>query len=145
MARPAFRLLAAFAAAVISGAALGSVIQTQFNLAFIARLGVEVPLATRLQTTLADVAGFGPLLAALVAAAYAIGFVVAEPLATRFPHLRRALYPLAGAGAVAAAILLLNAALPMTPIAATRSAAGTIALAAAGAVGGAVYHAVRGS
>lgn len=145
MARPAFRLLAAFAAAVFSAAALGSVIQTQYNLGFVARLGVEVPLATRLHTTVADVAGFGPLLAALLAAAFAAGFVVAEPLARRFPQSRRALFPLAGAGAVAAAILLLNAALPMTPIAATRSAAGTIALAAAGAVGGAIYHAVRGS
>jgi hypothetical protein len=54
-----FRPVAAFMIAVVIAAALGSAIQTQFNLAFIARLGIEVPLSIRLETTAADLFGFG--------------------------------------------------------------------------------------
>lgn len=143
MERSLFRRLGAFAAAVIAAAALGSVVQTQFNLAFIAQLGVEVPLSVRLRTTAADLVAFAPLFAALVAAAFAIGFAVAELVARRVPDVYGALFAVAGGATLAGAILLLNAALPMTPIAATRGAAGTISLAAAGVLGGLIYRAVR--
>lgn len=132
------KLLLAWLAATLLTAAAGSIIQTQFNLAAITGLGAPVPPALRLQTTLQDLAGFAPVLAAVVGA----GFLVALPLAAWLVRRlrRRALpYTLAGAAAVAAAILLMNALLPVTAIAATRSVAGFLALSACGALGGLTF------
>lgn len=138
------RLFVAFAAAVLVAAILGSVAQTQFNLAFIAQLGVEVPLAVRLESTVADLVGFAPLYAAAVAVAFAIAFSLTELVARRMAW-RGSLFAIAGGAAIAVAILLANAALPMTPVAATRVVSGIAVLALAGAVGGWVYHALRGT
>lgn len=121
--------------ATLLAAALGSVIQTQFNLAAIARLGAPVPPALRLQTTLQDLAGFAPVLAAVVGAGFMVALPVAAWLVRRLRR-RALLYTLAGAAAVATAILLMNALLPITAIAATRSVAGFLALSACGALGG---------
>jgi hypothetical protein len=137
------RTLLAYAAAVLTAAALGSIAQTQFNLAAIQALGVEVSPAVRLQTTAQDLASFAPRYAALVGAALLIALPLAELLAGRVPGWRVALAILAGGTSVLAAIVILNAALPMTPIAATRHASGTAAMAAAGALGGLAYLAVR--
>lgn len=132
------KLLLAWLAATLLTAAFGSVVQTQFNLAGITALGVPVPLALRLQTTAQDLAGFAPMLAAVVGA----GFLVALPVAAwwvRRLQRRAFLYTLAGAAAVAVAILLMNALLPVTAIAATRSPGGFLALTACGALGGCTF------
>ena len=129
------KLLLSWLAATLVTAVAGSIIQTQFNVAAITALGVPVPPAVRLQTTLQDLVGFAPMLAAIAGA----GFLVALPVAAWLArHLQRRtlLYTLAGATAVATAILLMNALLPITVIGATRSLAGLLALAACGALGG---------
>jgi hypothetical protein len=136
------RILIAWLAATIVTAASGSVIQTQFNLAAITTLGAPVPFALRLQTTLHDLAGFAPMLAGLTAAGFFVAFIVAALLTRFWPGRQALLYSLAGAAAVAAALLLMNAMLPVTVIGATRSLAGLIALVAAGALGGRVYAAL---
>lgn len=136
------RLLLAWLAATLVTAVTGSIVQTQFNLAAIAALGAPVPFALRLQTTLHDLAGFAPLLAGITAAGFLVAFCVAALLVVRlWPGRRALLYTLAGATAVAAAILLMNATLPVTAIAAARSLAGFLALASAGALGGRVFAA----
>ncbi len=129
------KLLLPWLAATLVTAAAGSVIQTQFNLAAITALGVPVPPALRLRTTLQDLAGFAPLLAAVAGAGLLIALPAAAWLVRRLqrPGL---LYTLAGAVAVATAILLMNALLSVTAIGATRSLAGFLALAACGALGG---------
>jgi hypothetical protein len=138
------RTLLAYAAAVLTAAALGSIAQTQFNLAAIQGLGVELSPAVRLRTTGHDLVGFAPRYAALVAVALLVALPLAELLARWAPRWRGALVILAGGASVLAAIVVLNAALPMTPIAATRYAAGTAVMSAAGALGGLAYLAVRG-
>jgi hypothetical protein len=130
------RVLLAWLAATIVTAATGSIVQTQFNLAAIAALGAPAPLPLRLQTTLHDLAGFAPVFAGITAAGFLVAFLVAGLLLRFWPARRAFLYSLAGAAAISAAILLMNAMLPVTAIAATRSLPGIFALAAAGALGG---------
>jgi uncharacterized membrane protein len=138
------RMFIAYAGALVVAAALGSIAQTQFNMDAIERLGVHVPAATRLAVTLEDLWRFAPLYAVVVAVGFLLAFVVAGLLVRRMPGWRVPLFMLAGGVAIACAIVLINALLPVTPIAATRQAAGTLALALAGAVGGWVYVALSG-
>lgn len=130
------KFLLPWLAATVVAAAAGSVVQTQFNLAAIAGLGAPIPPALRLQTTLQDLAGFAPVFAAVAGAGLLLALPVAAWLVRRLPARRALLYTLAGAAAVAAAILLMNTLLPVTPIGATRSLAGFLALSACGALGG---------
>ncbi|MFU8896105.1 MAG: hypothetical protein ACNA8J_06935 [Gammaproteobacteria bacterium] len=129
------KLLLSWLAATLVTAVAGSIIQTQFNLAAITALGVPVPPALRLQTTLQDLVGFAPMLAAIAGAGLLVALPVAAWLARHLQR-RTLLYALAGATAIATAILLMNALLPITAIGATRSLAGFLALAACGALGG---------
>ena len=136
------RLTCAWLLAAGCTAIVGSIIQTQFNLAAIAALGAPVSLGVRVQTTLQDLAGFAPMLGAVAAAGFLPAFLAAALLARRWPRRRKLLFGLAGATAVCAAIIIMNAVLPMTPIGATRSAWGTAALAVAGLLGGGVFAAL---
>ena len=133
------KLLFAWLAASALVAAVGSVLQTQFNLAAISAIGAPVPFEVRLQTTLQDLAGFAPTYAVVVAAGLLVAFLVTGRLVRRWPQRRKSLYTLAGAAAIFTTILLMNAALPITGIGATRSLAGLIALGAAGALGGRLF------
>ncbi|WP_240901842.1 hypothetical protein [Wenzhouxiangella sp. XN24] len=133
-------LLAAGVAAV-----LGSIVQTQFNLAAVATLDGPVPTGLRIETTLLDIAGFAPGLALIVATGFGIAFPVAAGLARRWAPggvARAALFGLAGGAAVWAAIFLMNTLLPMTPVAATRQAAGLLLMVAAGTAGGVTFAAL---
>ena len=58
------RLLGRWLLAVLATTVLGSIAQTQFNLAALAAMGQSIGLELRLQTTLLDLARFAPLLAA---------------------------------------------------------------------------------
>jgi len=137
-------LLLAWLAAVITATVLGSIVQTQFNLASIASLDVAIPFGTRLLTTGQDILGFGRLYGVLVAVSYVIAFAVAALLARWLPLPRQALFVLAGATGIATLILLINAAVPMTVIAATRSTLAVLLMALAGVPAALVYLHVRG-
>lgn len=135
----AIRLLLGWGIAVVIAVALGSIIQTQFNLAAIAELGVEIGLGDRLATTGHDLVSFTPAYAILVALAFAVAWPVAAGLKRWFPGHRTLLFVLAGFAAVAVMIAVMNRALPITAIGATRDPLGTLLLAAAGALAGWVY------
>lgn len=125
-----------WAMAVVVTAALGSAIQTQFNMSAVAALGAPMDFYTRLEMTMLDLAGFAPTWAMLVGIALLIAFGVAAGLARLRPAARPWLYPLAGGAGVLTLLLLLHALLPMTFIAATRSLAGTLSMAVPGLLGG---------
>ena len=133
------RWLLAWLAAVVMATLLGSIIQTQFNLARIAALDAPVPLGLRLQTTLLDLVHFAPLWAVIVALGMLIALVVALPLARRWPHWRTGLFTLAGFLAVATALMVMNAMLPVTAVGAARTLTGLVAMSLAGALGGWVH------
>ena len=135
----ALRWLLAWVAAVVVTAVLGSIVQTQFNLARIAALDGPVGLGNRLETTGFDLVSFAPTFAVIVALALLIAFVVAGALARWIGRGRKILFMLAGFAAIAAALAIMSAMLPVTPIGATRSVTGFLTLSLTGAAGGWVY------
>lgn len=136
--RSAIGYLTAVAATSVSG----SIVQTQFNLAALQELGVSIPLDVRLDTTAQDLLGFAPLFAALVAAALLVVFVVAGLLLRWRPLPVMSLHVLAGTAAILALLLIMDAMLPITPIAAARSTGGLLSLSLSGAVGGLLFAAI---
>ncbi len=136
------RQLLAFALAVAATALLGTLASTHFVLAGLVDLNVELPLSARLFSHGHDIVGMGPVLALVAAAGFVIAFPVAA-LARRFlPRWRAVGYPLAGAAAMLAALLLMESVLGLMPVAGARGAAGLVMQGVAGAVGGYVFAAV---
>ena len=129
------RWIVGWAVAVVVAAALGSIIQTQYNLARLAGLGESFSTRTRLDTTLFDLVSFAPTYAVVMALALLIALVVAGVLVRYLGRWPMALFVLAGFAAVAAALGLMSAMLPVTVISAARSAGGFILLCLAGALG----------
>lgn len=134
------RRLALFGVAVLLAAAWGSVVQTQFNLQALVALEVGVPMQVRTTTTLQDLAGFGPVYAGIVLAAWLPAFLVAALLLRRWPQWRVPLYALAAGVGVIAAIRTIDAFAPMPVlIDATRGTAGLLAMAAGSLLAGAAF------
>ncbi len=138
----ALRWLLAWLSAVVVTAALGSIVQTQFNLARIAELDGPISIGDRLQVTGFDLVSFAPTFAIIVALALLIAFVVAGALVRWVTKARMPLFMLAGFVAIAAALAIMSAMLPVTAIGATRSLAGFLTLSLCGAVGGWLYASV---
>jgi peptidoglycan/LPS O-acetylase OafA/YrhL len=135
----AIRVFLGWAIAVMIAVALGSVIQTQFNMASLADLGVEIGWGERLSATWHDLINFTPAYALLVSIAFALAWPVAWRLKRWLPDQRPLLFTLAGFSAIWAMIAIMNQALPVTGIAATRSLAGVFALSLCGATAGWIY------
>jgi hypothetical protein len=135
-----------FVLAVIVASLWASVVQTQFNLAALVELGASVPAGVRWQTTLHDIAGFGPLFAAVASVAFALAFALAAGLARRAPRARGVLLTLAGWLGLIVAVRLIDAFVPPPVlIAATRSIVGLLAMTAGGALAGGLFARVAAS
>ncbi len=138
--RPIRLRLIAFAGAALLAIAWGSLVQTQFNLNALVALGVEMPARLRLQTSLQDLVGFGPVYAGIVLAAWLPSFAVAGWLAGRKPAWRAALFTLAAGVALPIAIRAVDAVAPMPVlIDATRGLGGLLTMALGSAAGGALF------
>ena len=116
---------------------------TQFNLAEIAALGLNVPFADRLATTAHDLVGGLPLIATI----FGFGFIIAMPITgiiarwvKILPHVAHALGGFAGVGVT---LFALKALFAITPIGAARDIDGFIALCLSGAVAGYVYSTLK--
>lgn len=137
------RWIGAYVAAVLATGLLGSVTQTQFNLARLGGLGVNVAFGERIGVTVRDFAGFAPLFTALTAGGFLVAFVFTGAVLRRWIEAGRPwLYALAGATAIATILVSMRLALGLDAIAAARGAGGFIALALCGAVGGMAYAAL---
>ena len=134
------RVAIAFLAAVATTAVLGSVLQTQINIAAIESIGPAVPFGLRAATTAEDLLGFGPVMAAIAGAAMAPAFLVAGMfvwLADRSPAI---LFSIAGVLGLFAAFGLMGHFTPMpTLVSAVRGPFGFAAMCATGLVGGLVF------
>jgi hypothetical protein len=131
------RYLIAFLTAVLCTSLLGSVVSSQFVMAGLTELGIEIPFRDRLRMTVQDF-GILPALSASVAAAFLPAFIVAGLLGRRFDG-RRAWFTLAGAAALTAELAIMQAVLGLMPVAGARSAAGLVTLGIAGALGGLTF------
>lgn len=129
-------LTLAFVVAVLIAAVLGSLVQTQLALAALGQLGVDIGLGERLRATAADLRGFAPTYAGLVAAGFLLAFPVAALLTRWLPALRHRLYALAGATAMLTALVLMQQLIGLMPIASARGVTGLSLHALAGAAGG---------
>lgn len=133
------RLVLAWAIAVVVAAALGSLVQTQINLAALAELGADIGAGERWAASIHDLIHFTPLYGALVAVAFLIAFPVAGGLSRWQPAMRSLWYNLAGFFSIWTMLVVMNQALPITGIAAARSLTGVLALSLAGAIAGWIH------
>ena len=138
------RRLAAWLAAAVATAFVASIVQSQINLRELAALGARVAPGDRTWVTLADLAGFGPVmtgiaLAALLpalAAAHGLERLLGRPLG----QARRAsLFALAAVAGLWVAFWLMLHVIPMPAIAATRGMADHALMSLAGLAGGLLY------
>jgi hypothetical protein len=135
--------MAAWLSAAVLTAILSAVVQTQHTVAGLRAVGAPVSFGQRLTMTGLDLLNFAPVYAALVAAGFLIAFIVALGLKRLWPGGRSALFPLAGAAAVATLLGLMNQLLGLALIPATLSAPWWLALVACGALGGVVFARLR--
>ncbi|MCU0764063.1 MAG: hypothetical protein MUF76_14185 [Hydrogenophaga sp.] len=134
------RHVAALLLALLLAAVWGSVVQTQWNLQALAGVGVDIPAALRLSTTLQDLLGFAPVYAGIVAAGWLPALGVAALLARRWPAGRTLLLATAAGAGVVAAIRSIDAVAPMPVfIDATRHWPGLLAMTMGAVVGGWLY------
>lgn len=140
-------IIGAFLLAAAVATVLATLVQTQFNLAEITALGVEVPAAMRLRTTGQDLLGFTRTMGPIALCILLLALPAATWIARRHGY-RLLLCFLAGGVGFYVGMAVIDAFAPMpTLIAATRSAAGKLSMALAMAVGAAVFalasHRVR--
>lgn len=113
--------------------------QTQFNIAALTRIQVEINLQQRLAMTAGDLLHFAPVFSVLLVLAFLPAFLVTGMLIRRLSSRPSWLYALAGGIAVLTAFLLMNALLPMTPVQMTTQVSGLVALTFTGILGGWVF------
>ena len=135
MIEPAIRYVTAFVVAVVSATALASIVSTQFVIAGLQGVGVEIPFGTRVAMTLTDLAllrtyvivGGTPML---------VAFPVAGACARWLPGSGHVWYSVAGFAALTCGLMLIESMLGAMPVAGARSLPGLLLQGCAGAVGG---------
>ena len=135
------RLILAFLAAAVVTVVWGAVVQTQYNLAALTGIGVDIGPATNLRATLTDIfSGFSLTYAGyMVLPALLVAFFVAWLVVQRTgaPYLW---FGLAGGLAILAAIPLVNWLSPLALlIGASRDVSCTVLMAVGGVVGGILF------
>ncbi|MGM0569557.1 PQQ-dependent sugar dehydrogenase [Marinobacter sp.] len=136
--RPWSKVVLAFAIALVIGALLGSVVQTQINLMALRGLGVEIGAGAWFVTTLEDLAMFGPVYLAMFGVGFLVSQVVAMALTRHvLESWRRLVCALAAAVGLWATFTIVDAlAPPPTLIAATRASEGMLAMLVTAAIAG---------
>jgi hypothetical protein len=129
----------AYLLAVVATTVLGSIAATQFILAELRTMQVEVPFGVRIETTVHDIIGMSPTFAPIVAGALFVAFLVAALLTRFVPLPDRRWYLVGGFVAIIAALLLIKAVLGGTPIAGARDTLGMVSQGMAGLLGGWIF------
>ena len=133
------RILLGWIAAVLVSAVTGSFVQSQRAISSIESIHAPVAFGDKMKMYGHDLVHFAPTWAAIVAFAFLIAFLVAGWLGRRWPSYRTGLFPLAGLSAIVTTLLVMDAMLPVTAVAAARDGLGVGLLGLSGALGGAVY------
>lgn len=138
-----FRVVIAFLCAVLSGALVGSIVQTQFNLAALAELSVPITIDVRISTIIHDIIHFSPILAAMLGVVLLVALPVAGFVAHFIQGIERLWFTFAGFIGLLLCFAIVNELAPMpTFIAATRSWSGWLLMAATGGLAGWLFHRV---
>ncbi len=139
------RVAAGFVAAVGLAAAAGSAASTHFVLSALQGVGAVISQPVRLDAIRADLAGFAPSYAALIAIAFIFGFGAAYVFTkmTRLPRL--VVFTVAGGVAVATLLYLAKAVFwDVSVVAGARSLAGFLVQVGVGAAAGLAFALVSG-
>ena len=142
-----FRALIAFIAAVVIATSIACIIGTQFVLAALAGVGVDIPLIDRLATTWYDLINFGFIPSPAFGFSYAmvigvglfIAFLVAAALSYFLPRFRAVIYAVAGGVAILTFLGSSYFVFGASMFAFAQTPMGLITQGAAGAVGGWVF------
>jgi hypothetical protein len=128
----------AFLAATLVTAVAASVCSTQFVIAALVAVNVEIPFGVRLSMTFTDLHILRMLLPAAIACLLP-AFIVAEQLSRFVGGRRDVWFAVAGGTAFLAELLIIEAVLGLMPIGGARSGAGMAMQGVAGVLGGIVY------
>lgn len=137
------RTAPAWSAAVLVTTAVASMVQSWQVQSGLTDLGVDIPPALAAETAMRDLAGLAIPLLLVFGLALLLGFAVAGWLRKRLPRLASLAWPIAGATAIAVALVLMKLQLDITPLAGARGLDGFLLFCAAGALGGLVYAWLR--
>jgi hypothetical protein len=133
------RTAAAYAVAVAVAYVVASVAATQFVLNELMAIGVPVPFDVRIEVTRTDLFGNLAIYLPVIAIGLSISFIAAGLTARLAPNLRWFVFMVAGATAIAAALVLLEVTQTVPVISGARSALGFAVQCAAGALGGLTF------
>jgi hypothetical protein len=133
------RLCTHFLVAVVFAFVIASLFHSQFVMAELAKVGVEISLNDRLSMSIDDLLGLYPTYGIVIAVSYFIAFSVTNLLTKRFKLSPYILYCLAGGIGVAVALLAMHPILNITLLAGARSNFGFACQCLAGAIGGAMF------
>ena len=133
------RTAPAWSAAVLVTTAMASMIQSWQVQSGLIDIGAEIPTALALESALRDFTGLLLPVFAVFGIALLLAFLLAHWLKPRLPLLAPVAWPLAGAGAIAAALVIMHAQYQTTPLAGARGMDGFVLFCLAGAIGGFVF------
>lgn len=136
----------AFATALVVGAVLGSVVQTQVNLLALTGIGVDIETGIWVRTTVEDLFKFGPVYLVMFGCSFLASQLVAVAITrVALPSWQRPVCAIAAAVGLWATFRLVDAlAPPPTLIAATRDPGGTLAMLVTAAVAGWLFAGLAG-
>ena len=138
MTRTVARYAVAFVVAVVAALAVASIISTQFVIAGLQGVGVEIPFVTRLSMTVTDLALLR-FYALSGGTAMLVAFLVAGACARWLPGSRQVWFTVAGFAALICVLMILELIIGAMFIAGARSLPGHVLQGAAGAFGGWVF------
>ena len=135
MINPAVRYTIAFLVAVVAAIALASIISTQFVIAGLQGIGVEIPFGTRVSMTVTDLALLR-IYVIMGGTAMLVAFLVAGTCARWLPGSGQVWFTVAGFAALTCVLLMVESMLGAMLIAGARSLPGLLLQGVAGAFGG---------
>lgn len=134
------RIILVFLLAVLISVVLGTLVQTQVNLADLTAIDTPISTDDRLQATGHDLLRFTPLMTLLVGVSFLFALPAAEVVSRVLKPMRVIVFFLAGAVGILVAFRALDwYAPPPVLIAATREWAGTLAIMAVVGIGSALF------
>ena len=133
-----FRKISIYTCAVFVTAVASSIFSTQFVIAGLQNIGVDIELYTRLSMTIDDLAILQILLL-VIAVCFLIGFLIASYCKNKVGGNRTAWYVASGGISLLITILIIETIFEWVPIAGARTTFGLLTQVFAGGIGGFVF------
>jgi hypothetical protein len=137
------RLTSHFLLAVLGTFILASLAHSQFVLAELSAVDIEITLASRISMSLDDLQGLFPIFAGAIAFSLLLSFCVVALIRKFLSAAPQWLYPVAGATAMLVMLLAMHPILDITLIAGARSTLGIMFQGLAGLIGGYLFMLLR--